>query len=178
VHLDGARLFNAAVALKRDPREFTAPVSSVTFCLSKGLGAPVGSVICGSAELVTRARRLRKMLGGGMRQAGVLAAAGLVALEGMIDRLAEDHANARALAEGLARLPGLGVDLASVQTNIVIFQVARPGGAEELVKGCAARKVKIHAIGPAAIRCVTHKDVDAEDVARALDAFHEIIRSW
>jgi threonine aldolase len=178
VHLDGARLFNAAVALKRDPREFTAAVTSVTVCLSKGLGAPVGSVICGSADLIERSRGLRKMLGGGMRQAGVLAAAGLVALERMVDRLAEDHANARALAEGLARLPGLEVDLDSVQTNIVIFRVTRPGGAEALVKGCTARKVKIHAIGPAAIRCVTHKDVDAEDVARALDAFREIIRSW
>jgi threonine aldolase len=178
VHLDGARLFNAAVALKRDPREFTAPVTSVTFCLSKGLGAPVGSLICASADLIERARRLRKMLGGGMRQAGVLAAAGLVALERMVDRLAEDHANARALAEGLAGQAGLAVDLSSVQTNILIFRVTRPGGAEELVKGCAARKVKIHAIGPGAIRCVTHKDVDAEDVVRALDAFREITRSW
>src|SRR6266511_211204 len=168
VHLDGARLFNAAVALKRPAREFARDVDSVTFCVSKGLAAPVGSVICGSVEFIARSRRVRKMLGGGMRQAGVIAAAGIVALERMVDRLAEDHVNARALAEGLGRLPGLSVDPASVQTNIVIFGVERPGGAAasaaataELVAGCAARKVKIHAIGPASIRCVTHKDIDA-----------------
>jgi threonine aldolase len=174
VHLDGARLFNAAVALGRAPREFTRHVDSVTFCLSKGLGAPVGSVVCGPADFVARARRVRKMLGGGMRQAGVIAAAGIIALERMVDRLAEDHAHARALAEGVAGLPGLSVDLGSVQTNIVIFRVARPGGAQELVDGSLARKVKIHAIGPQAIRCVTHKDVDAEDIQRTLQAFREI----
>jgi threonine aldolase len=141
-------------------------------------------VVCGRAELIARARRIRKMLGGGMRQAGVIAAAGIVALEQMVDRLAEDHANARALAEGLARLPGLSLELASVQTNIVIFKVQPPPGpapasrVDELVKGCAARKVKIHAIGPAAVRCVTHKDVDAEDIARALEAFREITSKW
>jgi threonine aldolase len=184
VHVDGARLFNAAVALKRDPREFAAPVDSVTFCLSKGLGAPVGSVVCGSTAFVERARRVRKMIGGGMRQAGVLAAAGLVALERMVDRLAEDHANARALAEALAAMPGLAVDLASVQTNIVIVRIDRgdrtvsAGAAADLVKGCAARKVKVHAMGPAAIRCVTHKDVDAEDIRRAVDAFRELTARW
>lgn len=184
VHVDGARLFNAAVALKRDPREFAAPVDSVTFCLSKGLGAPVGSVVCGSAAFVERARRVRKMVGGGMRQAGILAAAGLVALERMVGRLADDHANARTLAEGLATLPGLAVDLASVQTNIVIVRVDRGERARstaataELVSGCAARKVKVHAMGPTAIRCVTHKDVDAEDIRRALDAFRELTTRW
>jgi threonine aldolase len=186
VHLDGARLFNAAVALKRPARDFVRDVDSVTFCVSKGLGAPVGSVICGSSEVIARARRVRKMLGGGMRQAGIIAAAGIVALERMVDRLADDHANARALAEGLARLPGLSVDLASVQTNIVIFRVERGGTAAsaaaaataELVAGCAARKVKIHAIGPTSIRCVTHKDVDAEDISRTLEAFAEITRKW
>ena len=183
VHLDGARLFNAAVALKREAREFCRDVDSVTFCVSKGLAAPVGSVICGSAAFITRAKRVRKMLGGGMQQAGVIAAAGIVSLERMVNRLAEDHANARTLAEGVARLPGLRVDLASVQTNIVIFGVERAGGATasataELVKGCAARKVKIHAIGPTSIRCVTHKDVDAEDIGRTLDAFAEITRKW
>ena len=127
MHLDGARLFNAAIALKRPARDFVRDVDSVTFCVSKGLGAPVGSVICGSAGLIDKARRVRKMLGGGMRQAGVIAAAGIVALEKMVDRLAEDHANARALAEGVAKLPGLAVDLASVQTNIVIFRVERGG---------------------------------------------------
>jgi threonine aldolase len=185
VHLDGARLFNAAVALKREAREFTRDVDSVTFCVSKGLAAPVGSVICGSAAFIARARGVRKMLGGGMRQAGVIAAAGIVSLERMVNRLAEDHANARRLAEGIARLPGLRVDLASVQTNIVIFGVERAGGAAastaattDLVKGCAARKVRIHAIGPTSIRCVTHKDVDADDIGRTLDAFAEITRPW
>lgn len=184
VHLDGARLFNAAVALGRPARDFARSVDSVTFCLSKGLAAPVGSVVCGSADFIARARRWRKMLGGGMRQAGVLAAAGLVALERMVDRLAEDHVNARTLAEGVARLPGLTVDLASVQTNIVIFRISPIGGrpaealTQELVQGCLARKVKVHAIGPAAIRCVTHKDVDAEDIQRALQAFAEITGLW
>ncbi|MBI2159711.1 MAG: low specificity L-threonine aldolase [Candidatus Rokubacteria bacterium] len=185
VHLDGARLFNAAVALRRDAREFTRDVDSVTFCVSKGLGAPVGSVVCGSRAFITRARRVRKMVGGGMRQAGVIAAAGVVALETMVDRLAEDHANARRLAEGIAKLPGLTVDLQSVQTNIVIFGVQRPAGpsatqtaTNEIVTGCAARKVKVHAIGPTSIRCVTHKDVDAEDIERALDALREITSRW
>jgi threonine aldolase len=184
VHMDGARLFNAAVALKRPARDFVRNVDSVTFCVSKGLAAPVGSVICGSAEFIGKARRVRKMLGGGMRQAGIIAAAGIVALETMVDRLAEDHANARALAEGLAKLPSLEIDLASVQTNIVIFQVERrsqaasASGTTELVAGCGARKVKIHAIGPNAIRCVTHKDIDAEDIGRTLDAFAEITRKW
>jgi threonine aldolase len=178
VHLDGARLFNAAIALRRPAHDFTRDVDSVTFCLSKGLAAPVGSVICGSRDFVARARRMRKMLGGGMRQAGVLAAAGLVALERMVNRLSEDHAHARQLAEGLTKLPGISLDLASVQTNIVIFRVARPTGVDALVQGGAARKVKIHAIGPHAIRCVTHKDVDAEDIARTLDAFREITVGW
>jgi threonine aldolase len=179
VHLDGARLFNAAVALGRPAADFARPVDSVTFCVSKGLSAPVGSVICGSAEFIERARRWRKLLGGGMRQVGVLAAAGIVALERMVDRLAEDHANARRLGEGLAKLPGLRVDLASVQTNIVIVRVERGAAATaELVAGCAARKVKVHAMGPAAIRCVTHKDVDAEDISRALEAFRELTSRW
>jgi threonine aldolase len=185
VHLDGARLFNAVVALGRDAREIAQSVDSVTFCLSKGLGAPMGSLVCGSAEFIARARRIRKMLGGGLRQAGIIAAAGIVALERMVGRLADDHANARTLAEGLAALPGLGLDATAVQTNIVIFHVERPGVPEasakatrELVDGCAARKVKIHAIGPTSIRCVTHKDVDAEDIARALAAVREITSRW
>ena len=184
VHLDGARLFNAAVALGRDARDFTRDVDTVTFCLSKGLAAPVGSVICGRTDVIARARRIRKMLGGGMRQAGVIAAAGIVSLERMVDRLADDHANARTLAEGVAKLPGIKIDLASVQTNIVIFSIGAVGkrsaeaATKELVQSCAARKVKVHAIGPTAIRCVTHKDVDAEDVERALAAFKEITATW
>lgn len=184
VHLDGARLFNAAVALKREAREFVRSVDSVTFCVSKGLGAPVGSLICGSAPFIDRARRFRKMIGGGMRQAGIIAAAGVVALDRMVNRLADDHVNARALAEAVTKLPGLSVDLASVQTNIVVIRVDRgdrprsAAATEELVTGCAARKVKIHAMGPAAIRCVTHKDVDAEDIRRAIDALTELTARW
>ena len=178
LHLDGARIFNAAVALGRPARDFARDVDSVTFCVSKGLSAPVGSLVCGSAPFIGRARRVRKMLGGGMRQAGIIAAAGIVALERMVDRLAEDHVNARTLAEGLARLPRISIDLASVQTNIVIMRIDRPGGADELVAGCAARKVKLHAMSPTFIRCVTHKDVDADDIGRALDAFTEITKGW
>jgi len=178
VHLDGARIFNAAVALGRPVADFARPVDSLTFCLSKGLAAPVGSLVCGDAAFVARARRVRKMVGGGMRQAGVLAAAGIVALEQMVDRLAEDHAHARRLAEGLARLPGIAIDANAVQTNIVIFTVDRASGVAELVAGGLARKVKVHQVGPHAIRCVTHKDVDAEDVDRALDAFREITSGW
>jgi threonine aldolase len=178
VHLDGARLFNAAVAQGRPLADFARHVDSLTFCLSKGLAAPVGSLVCGTLDFVARGRRLRKMVGGGMRQVGVLAAAGLVALETMVERLAEDHAHARRLAEGVARLPGCRVDLTKVQTNIVIFRVEREGGVAELVTGCLARKVKIHQIGPAAIRCVTHKDVDRADIDRALNAFREITSGW
>jgi len=178
VHLDGARLFNAAVAQERPLADFARHVDSLTFCLSKGLAAPVGSLVCGTRDFVARGRRLRKMVGGGMRQVGVLAAAGLVALETMVERLAEDHAHARRLAEGVARLPGCRVDLTKVQTNIVIFRVEREGGVAELVTGCLARKVKIHQIGPAAIRCVTHKDVDRADIDRALNAFREITSGW
>ncbi|HEV8310211.1 MAG TPA: low specificity L-threonine aldolase [Methylomirabilota bacterium] len=178
VHLDGARIFNACVALRRDPREYGAVVDTVQFCLSKGLAAPVGSLIVGPREFVARARRVRKLLGGGMRQGGILAAAGLIALDGMVDRLAEDHRNARRLAEGLAGLALLRVDLWRVQTNIVIFQVDRPGGAAELIEGCAARKVKLGAAGPTGIRCVTHKDVDGEDVERAISAIREVTGGW
>jgi threonine aldolase len=138
----------------------------------------VGSLIVGTRAFIREARRTRKLLGGGMRQVGVLAAAGLVALDTMVDRLAEDHVHARRLAEGLAALPGLGIDLSRVQTNIAIFHVIRPGGVAELTEGCAARKVKIHAIGPNSIRCVTHKDVDAEGIERAIAAFREITSTW
>ena len=178
VHLDGARIFNACVALGRDAGEYGRAVDTVQFCLSKGLAAPVGSLIVGPRAFISRARRMRKMLGGGMRQVGVLAAAGLIALEKMVDRLAEDHRNARRLAEALAGLPHIRVDLSRVQTNIVIFQVDRTGGAALLVEGCKARKVKVHAIGPTSIRCVTHKDVDTEDVDRAISAIREIAGSW
>ena len=178
VHLDGARIFNACVTLGRQPWEYGAVVDTVQFCLSKGLAAPVGSLLVGSREFIREARRMRKLLGGAIRQVGVLAAAGLIALEKTVDRLAEDHANARRLAEGLAGMPGIRIDPGRVQTNIVIFHVDRPGGANELVEGCRARRVRIHAIAPTLIRCVTHKDVDAEDVEWALATIREVSGTW
>ena len=179
VHLDGARLFNAAVALGRPVADFARPVDSLTFCLSKGLGAPVGSLVCGSRDFIARARRVRKLLGGGMRQVGVLAAAGLVALDTMVERLAEDHANARRLAEGVATAAaGAARPRQGTDQYRHLSPGSRAGGAGELVTGCLARKVKIHQIGPASIRCVTHKDVDADDVDRALEAFREITAPW
>ncbi len=167
VHLDGARIFNAAVALNCDAREFTRFCDSVMFSLSKGLGAPVGSVLAGSRQFIDKARRYRKALGGGWRQAGVLAAAGLVALQN-IHRLAEDHAHARLLAEGLAGMPGLWVDLSKVQTNIVMVKVAVRQGAAGLAEELACQGVKCNVVGPDALRFVTHKHISREDIETAL----------
>jgi threonine aldolase len=176
VHLDGARIFNASVALGVPVPELTADVDSVTFCLSKGLSAPVGSLVCGSAEFVARARKARKALGGGMRQAGVIAAAGIVALETMVDRLAEDHANARRLAEGLAELPGIAIDPARVRTNIVIFELHRDDlTPDALQDALAARGVRIFAIGGARLRAVTHYEVTREGIEAALGVFGEVL---
>jgi len=176
VHLDGARLFNAAVATGIPARDMAAQADSVTFCLSKGLAAPVGSVITGSHAFIDRARRARKMLGGGMRQAGIIAAAGIVALETMVDRLQEDHANARVLGQGLATLPGLEIDLGTVVTNIVIFTVNRkdldaPGLAVKL----GEQGIKCFAVSPERIRMVTHKDVDRAGILRALEVLKSIL---
>jgi len=178
VHLDGARLFNAAIALDVPAAALAADADSVTYCLSKGLSAPAGSLLCGSADFVGRARRARKMLGGGMRQAGVLAAAGLVALETLVDRLAEDHANARRLAEGLAALPGIAIDPAAVVTNIAIFGVDPAGAgvdADGLVAAMAERGVAFFAIGGGRARLVTHREVSAGDVEAALAAFEAVL---
>ncbi|MCL4515074.1 MAG: low-specificity L-threonine aldolase [Firmicutes bacterium] len=176
IHLDGARIFNAAVASGRDAREFTRYADSVMFCLSKGLSAPVGSMLAGNREFIERARKNRKMLGGGMRQAGILAAAGILALEEMIQRLAEDHANARLLAEGLAALPGVEVDLAGVETNIVAMETRRTGiTGEEFSRRMAARGVKANASAPYRIRFVTHKDVTRQQIEKALDVIREIV---
>ncbi len=165
VHLDGARIFNAAAALGTSAAALAAPVNSVCFCLSKGLGAPVGSLVCGDAEFVAEARRARKLVGGGMRQAGVIAAAGLVALDQMIDRLADDHANARRLAAGLAEL-GFGIRPDSVETNIVVVPVDRPSAEVQ----AELREVGVLVTTPdrTRIRLVTHADVDAADVDEAL----------
>jgi threonine aldolase len=175
VHLDGARLFNAMVASGIPASDYAACADSVSFCLSKGLGCPVGSLLCGTREFVEKARRVRKMLGGGMRQAGVLAACGLLALETNIDRLAEDHGNARRLAEGIADLAGIAVDLDSVQTNMIYLDTEAP--AEDWLSRLNERKVRALATGISRIRLVTHLDVDSEDIDRAIEAFSEVARS-
>ncbi len=176
VHLDGARLFNASVATGTPARELAAQADSVTFCLSKGLGAPVGSVVVGTRAFIDRARRARKMFGGGTRQVGILAAAGLVALESMVDRLREDHQNARLLAEGLASLPGIAIDLERVQTNIVIFSVDRPDlDAPGLIVKLAEQGIKAFNISQTDIRMVTHKDVDREGILKTLEVLRTIL---
>ena len=178
MHLDGARIFNSAVALGLDPKELTRDVDSVTFCLSKGLCAPVGSVLCGSAEFVREARRVRKVLGGGMRQAGVLAAAGLVALESMIDRLSEDHENARALADGLAGIPGIRIQPELVRTNIVQFGL-EPDVAidlEELTQRLREEhQLLVGGYPPDTLRAVTHYWVGGSEVEALIGAVRSIL---
>jgi threonine aldolase len=175
-HLDGARIFNAATALGVDVKTLTRGFDTVMFCLSKGLGAPVGSMLVGSAELIAKARLCRKALGGGMRQAGILAAAGLIALEEMPQRLAEDHANARLLAETLARLDEVEIDLATVETNIVIFRLTGKRTAAELTARLKERGILASAFGPQAIRMVTHLDVSRADCATVAEALTEGLR--
>jgi threonine aldolase len=176
VHLDGARVFNAAVALKRDVAALVRPFDSVMFCLSKGLCAPVGSLIAGPREFIDRARPMRKMFGGGMRQVGVLAAAGIVALEKMIARLEEDHKNAQLLARGVAGIPGVKIDPEKVQTNIVVFDIGDTGiGTEELAVKLKERGVLINGINPREMRAVTHHDVSREDCESALEAIKAVI---
>jgi threonine aldolase len=168
VHLDGARIFNAAIALGRPVTHLTRHVASMQICLSKGLAAPVGSLIVGDADFVDRARRIRKMLGGGMRQAGVLAAAGIVALTQMVDRLADDHANARVLADGLAGMPGIDLDPASIRTNIVIFRMPDAGQARTLVDAARREGVLLWPFGANRVRAVTHYGISADDCHAAL----------
>jgi threonine aldolase len=175
VHLDGARIFNAAIALGQPVAEITRKVDSVMFCLSKGLGAPVGSLLVGSRKFIDEARSVRKSLGGGMRQAGVLAAAGLIALEEGPKRLAEDHANAKFLAEGLAQLPGVKLDAKKVVSNIVIFDISATGmNSAEMSRKLAERNVLANGVGPAAMRMVTHMDVDRAACAAALAALKQV----
>jgi len=164
LHLDGARIFNAAAATGQSSQSIASPFDSVTFCLSKGLGAPVGSVLCGDAEFIHRARLERKRLGGGMRQAGILAAAGIYALEHHVDRLTEDHSNARRLAEGL-REKGFEVDGAP-ETNMVVLRIP---DTETFLEAAAKKGVLMGAIGSGRVRAVTHIDVDANDIAQALE---------
>jgi threonine aldolase len=177
LHIDGARLFNAAVALGVPARQLSVEADSISFCLSKGLAAPVGSVVCGSTEFIQAARRARKVLGGGMRQAGVLAAAGLVALNEMVDRLAEDHANARRLADGLAGIAGLKLDPERYITNIIYFDVVKPDlNATELAAALQKEGVRMLASGPRTLRAVTHYEVTAVDIEYALSVMAKVIK--
>jgi len=177
VHLDGARIFNAAVALNDTVANMTARVDSVMFCLSKGLGAPVGSMIVGSKEFIERARVFRKMFGGGMRQVGVIAAAGLVALEKSPSRLHQDHENARRLAEGIVRVPGLKIDPAKVRTNIVIFDCSGSGmNAVEICDALHGRGVWAQDTGYYSVRLVTHWNVDRAGVERSLIELESVVK--
>jgi threonine aldolase len=174
VHLDGARLFNAALALGAPAADIAAQADSVAFCLSKGLGAPVGSMLCGTKDFILRARRRRKRMGGGMRQVGVLAAPGILALTEGVARLAEDHANARLLGELLAAVPGIDVDLATVQTNMVWCRVAGAGKSEEeLVRSLAARDIHTYPPLHWGVRFVVSREVDEDDVRALADAVRE-----
>ena len=174
VQLDGARIFNAAVALGVPAAEIAACADTVTFCLSKGLACPVGSIFCGSRKDIEEAKRWRKRLGGGMRQVGVLAAAGLIALDRMVDRLAEDHANARTLAEGLAELPGVRCDLRRVQTNLVYFDLDTMP-AQQFTDECTRRGLLSASTGSRQMRFVTHYGIEAGDVQSALQICEEVL---
>lgn len=176
IHTDGARIFNAAVALQVDARELAQDSDSIQFCLSKGLAAPVGSVLVGSAEFIAGARRTRQLVGGAMRQAGVIAAAGIVALETMVDRLAEDHAHARYLAERLADLPGIDLDPETVRTNMVIFGLV-PNGvtAPELVSRAERAGVQLQARGSYTVRAATHYGITRADIERAAAVVHHAL---
>jgi len=177
VHLDGARIFNAAVALEVPAKALVQDVDDVSFCLSKGLSCPVGSVLCGSREFITGAHKWRKMVGGGMRQAGILAAAGLVALDSMVDRLADDHANARRLAQGLANIEGISVDPDTIHTNIVIFEVDQSvGTANQLIDALAEEEVLVTYPGKQSLRMVTHRHIGGADIDDALGRVSSVVR--
>lgn len=176
VHLDGARLWNASVATGISPQEYSQWADSVSVCLSKGLGAPIGSLVAGSESFIDRVHRFRKMFGGGMRQVGMIAAAGLYALDHHLERLKQDHQNAKRLAVGLREIKGVSLDPKHVETNIVIFDVAETGKtAQQVAEAMKHHGVLIHAIGKTQIRLVTHLDVTEEDIETALKAFGEVI---
>jgi threonine aldolase len=179
LHIDGARIFNASVASGYKPADLVKDADSVTFCLSKGLCAPVGSVLCGSNDFIKRALRLRKMLGGGMRQAGVIAAAGLVAIETMVDRLAEDHQRAKQLAEGLSQIPGILFEMGLPETNMVFPSIdpALKIAPRIFTEKLNARGIKIGVVGPSRFRLVTHYWINDEGVERTLKAFKELLSS-
>jgi len=178
VHLDGARIFNAAVALGVTAADLARPVDSVCFCLSKSLSAPIGSVLCGTADFIARARKTRKMLGGGMRQAGIIAAAGLVALDTMLERLPLDHANAKRLAAGLESIPGLTCSAEKTVSNIVMFGLPHHVPTGEFIDRLWQRGVRLnHPEGPR-VRAVTHRMVEAEDVAFALEQIRQVVAEF
>lgn len=179
LHVDGARIFNAAAALRIPARDLVATADSVTFCLSKALCAPVGSVLCGDESFIRQARRVRKQLGGGMRQAGILAAAGIVALETMIERLAEDHERARRLAAGLKRIRGIHVETDPPASNMVYFQLPQdlPMSADDLAERIGSEGVLIHGVGPRKVRLVVHYWISDEDVERTLSAFEKAMQA-
>jgi threonine aldolase len=175
VHLDGARLWNASVATGIKPQEYAQWADSVSVCLSKGLGAPIGSLVSGSKTFIERVHRFRKMFGGGMRQVGIIAAAGIYALEHHLERLKEDHQNAKRLGVGLKEMKGVSIDPRHVETNILIFNIAHAGmTAAQVAEGMKNEGVLIHAFGNTQIRLVTHLDVSAEDIERALKAFEKV----
>jgi threonine aldolase len=176
VHLDGARIFNAATALNCDAKDLARPADSVMFCLSKGLGAPIGSLIVGRREFIDRALAVRRMFGGSMRQVGVIAAAGIIALEKMTGRLAEDHANAQLLARGLAEIPGVQIDPEKVPTNILVFDISQTGvGTTDLSTKLKENGVLANGISAREMRLVTHKDVNREDCETALSIVKEVL---
>jgi threonine aldolase len=175
VHLDGARLWNASMATGIKLNTYAQWADSVSVCLSKGLGAPVGSLVAGSKPFIDRVHRFRKMFGGGMRQAGILAAAGLYALDHHLERLTEDHKKAQQLAQGLARLKGISIDPGQVETNIVIFGILGNGTAPEFAEAMKKKGILIHAIDTAQVRLVTHLDVSFADIKKVLNAFRTVI---
>ncbi|MGD9190219.1 MAG: low-specificity L-threonine aldolase [Desulfobacteraceae bacterium] len=178
IHVDGARIFNAAHALGCAAADLARHADSVTFCLSKGLAAPAGSLVCGNPDFIHQARRVRKVLGGGMRQVGVLAAAGIVALTEMVDRLAEDHANAKRLAVGLSRIAGISIDPSRIQTNIVYFSIDRPGlAAPDLAQRLNTAGVRVLPTGPQQLRAVTQYHICPPDIDAALTIFEKTMAS-
>lgn len=177
VHLDGARVFNAAVALGVSVMELTRSVDSLIFCLSKGLSAPIGSMVCGSREFIAEALRTRKVLGGGMRQTGIIAAAGTIAVEQMVDRLSEDHMNARRLAKGIAQIPGLSIDPARIKTNIIFFDLVSDRlTADEFTKRVGQKGIKTLPTGPSRFRMVTHHGINSDDIDAALIALGQVMK--
>ncbi len=175
LYLDGARIFNAAIALDTDVKEFVKHVDNLMFCLSKGLCCPVGSLLVGTRDFIRRARKLRKVLGGGMRQAGIIAAPGIVALESMIERLKEDHINARRLAEGIAKIDGVCVDLSCVQTNMVYFSIDGLGvTADFFISKLRQKDILALALTDKKIRMVTHKNIEKKHVEKAIDTIESI----